>query len=46
MGRGHCGLELDVAPQIELVGDVVQIPFGFRLTGEVFLSAPFVQQFL
>ncbi len=46
MRRGHCGFELDVAPEVELVGDVVQIPFGFRLAGEMLLPVPFVEQFL
>ena len=46
MRRGHCGFELDVAPEVELVGDVVQIPFGFRLASEMLLPVPFVEQFL
>ena len=46
MRRGHCGFELDVAPEVELVGNVVQIPFGFRLAGKMLLPVPFVEQFL
>src|SRR5439155_14753164 len=39
-------LELDVAPQVELVGDMVQIALGLGLAGEVLLPVPLVQQFL
>src|ERR1700712_4810436 len=46
MRCGHCGFELDVAPEVELVGDMVQIPLGFRLAGEMLLPVPFVEQFL
>src|SRR3978361_982742 len=46
MRRGHRSLELDVAPEVELVGDVVQIPFGFRLASEMLLPVPVVEQFL
>jgi len=43
---GHAALELDVAPQVELVGDMVQIPLGLGLAGEMLLPLPFLQQFL
>src|SRR5271168_2225269 len=46
MRGGHPALELDVAAQVESVGDVVQIAFGLRLRGEMLLPVPFVQQFL
>ena len=46
MRRGNGGFELDVAPEVELVGDVVQISLGFRLAGEMLLPVPFVEQFL
>ncbi len=46
MCSGHPALELDVATQIELVRDIIQIALGLRLPGEVFLPVPFVQQFL
>src|SRR4029450_2373925 len=38
--------ELDVAAQVKLVGDVIQIALGLGLGGEVFLPVPFLQQFL
>src|SRR4029077_7362310 len=43
---GYPALELDVAAQIELVGDVIEIALGLGLRGEVFLPMPLVQQFL
>src|SRR5580704_5696080 len=46
MRRGHRGVELNVAPEVEPVGDVVQIPLGFRLAGEMFLPVPIVEQVL
>src|SRR4029077_19909130 len=39
-------LELDVATQIEFVGDVIQIALGFGLAREVLLPVPFFQQLL
>ena len=42
---GDAAVELDVATQIELVGDVVQITLGLGLAREVLLPVPFVQQF-
>jgi hypothetical protein len=45
--RGRdAALELDVAAQIELVGDVVQVTLGLGLAGEVLLPVPLVEQFL
>ena len=38
--------ELDIAAQVELVGDVVQIALGFGLRREVFGPVPFLQQLL
>src|SRR5579885_3614865 len=38
------GVELDVLAQIELVGDVVQVPLGFGLPREMFLPVPFPKQ--
>ena len=46
MRGGHAALELDVAAQVELVGDMVQIALGLGLAGEVLLPVPFVEQFL
>ena len=46
MCGGYPALALDVAAQVELVGDVIQIALGLGLRGEVFLPIPFVQQFL
>ena len=46
MRGGDAGLELDVAAQIELVGDVVQVTLGLGLAGEMLLPVPFVEQFL
>ena len=46
MGGGHPAPALDVAAQVELVGDVIQIALGLGLRGEVFLPVPFLQQFL
>ncbi len=42
---GHPALELDVAAQIELVGDIVEIALGLRLAREVLLPIPLLQQF-
>src|SRR5579885_1758049 len=38
------GVELDVLAQIELVGDVVQVPLGFGLPREMLLPVPFPKQ--
>ena len=46
MRRLDPAVELDVAAQVELVGDVIQIALGLRLRGEVLLPIPFVEQFL
>jgi len=46
MCGGHPAVELDVAAQIELVCDIIQIALGLGLPGEVFLPVPFVEQFL
>src|SRR5215468_5817945 len=46
MGGGHPAPELDVAAQVELVGDVIQIALSLGLRGKVFLPVPFLQQFL
>src|SRR5207244_3569171 len=46
VGSGDAALELDVAAQIELVRNMVQIALGLGLRGEVFLPVPFVQQIL
>src|SRR5437870_4975778 len=46
MRRRDAALELDVATQVKLVGDIVQIALGLGLTGEVFLPIPFLQEFL
>src|SRR6202022_349879 len=43
---GHAAPELDVAAQVELVGDMVQIALGLGLAGEVLLPVPFLQEFL
>jgi hypothetical protein len=43
---GDAALELDVAAQIELVGDVVQIAFGLGLAGKMLLPVPLVEQLL
>src|SRR5207245_6651446 len=45
MRGGHPAVELDVAPQVELVGDVIEIALGLGLRGEVLLPVPFRQQF-
>ena len=44
--RLHPGLELDITPQIILVGHQVQIAFGLRLRREMFGPMPFFQQIL
>jgi hypothetical protein len=46
MRGGHPAFELDVAAQLELVGDIVQIALRLPLCGEMLLPVPFVQQFL
>ena len=43
---GDAAAELDVAAQIELVGDVVEVAQGLRLAGEMLGPVPFLQQFL
>ncbi len=46
-GRGlHPASELDVAAQVELVGDVVQVTLGLRLGSEVLGPDPLVEQLL
>ena len=42
VGGGHTAAELDVAAQVELVGDVVEIAQRLRLAGEVLRPAPFL----
>ena len=44
--RRHAAVELDVAPQVELIGDIVQIALGLGLGGEMLLPIPFFQQLL
>src|SRR5262249_62167047 len=46
MRGGGAALELDVATQIELVGDVVQVTLGLGLAGEMLFPVPLVEQFL
>ena len=46
MRRGDPAFELDVAAQIEFVGDVVEIAQRFRLARKVFGPVPFRQQLL
>jgi hypothetical protein len=46
MRGSDAALELDVAAQIELVGDVVQVTLGLGLAGEMLLPVPLVKQFL
>src|SRR5262249_32883757 len=41
----NAAAELDVAAQIELVGDMVQIAFGLGLRREMLLPVPFLEQF-
>ena len=45
-GTGHAGAELDVAPQVELVGDIIQIPQDLRLPGIAARPLPFEQDLL
>ena len=42
----HPAPELDVAPQVEFVGDVIEIAQRFRLAGEMLGPLPFLQQVL
>src|SRR5207248_2088621 len=44
--RGDAAVELDVAAQVELVGDMVEIALGFGLARETLGPVPLVQQFL
>ncbi len=46
VGGGDPAVELDVAAEVELVGDVVQIAQGLGLGGEVLDPVPFIQQLL
>src|SRR6266849_3009234 len=41
--RGDSGIELDVAAQVELVRDVIEVTFVLRLTGKMLLPVPFLQ---
>src|SRR5215469_7165149 len=45
MRRSGAAIELDVAAQVELVSNVVQIALGLGLPGEMLLPVPFLQQF-
>jgi hypothetical protein len=44
--RSHAAVELDVAAQVELVGDVIEIAFGLGLGGKTLAPIPLVEQFL
>src|SRR5262249_56087838 len=46
VGGGDAGVELDVPAQIEYVGDVVEIPLGLGLGGEMLAPVPRVEQLL
>ena len=46
MRGGHAAVEPNVAPQVELVRDIIQIPLVFGLTREVLLPVPFLEQLL
>ena len=46
VGGGDAAAELDVAAEVELVGDVVEIAQGLGLAGEVLRPVPFLQQLL
>src|SRR4051812_22480385 len=39
-------VELDVATQVKLIGNIIQVALGLRLSGEMFLPIPFIEQFL
>ena len=43
---GDAAAELDVAAQVELVGDMVEVAQGLRLAGEMLGPVPFLQQFV
>jgi hypothetical protein len=45
-GCGDIGVERDVAPQVKLVGYVVEVALVLRLPGKVLLPIPLLQQFL
>src|SRR6185437_9667177 len=45
--RGRdAAVELDVAAEVELVGDEIEVAFGLGLGGEVLLPVPLVEQLL
>src|SRR5687767_10332541 len=44
VSRGHTSVEVDVPAQVELVGDMVEIPLGLRLGSEMFVPLPRVEQ--
>src|SRR4051812_12463986 len=46
MRGGDTAVELNVATQVELVGDTIQIALGLRLGREVLFPIPFLEQFL
>ena len=46
VGRGDATVELDVAAQIELVGDVIEVAFCLGLGGKMLAPMTFLQQFL
>src|SRR3954470_17788346 len=44
--RDDAAVELDVTAQVELVGNIVEIPLGLGLRREVFVPVPILEQFL
>jgi hypothetical protein len=46
MGRRDPAVELDVAAQVELVGDVVEIALGLGPSGKTLAPIPLVEQLL
>src|SRR3954447_13686081 len=46
MRRGDAAVELNIATQVELVGDIIQIALGLGLRREVLFPIPFFEQFL
>jgi hypothetical protein len=46
MRRRDAAVELDVATQVEFIGNIIEVPLGLGLRCEVFVPVPLLEQFL
>jgi hypothetical protein len=44
--RADTRIELDILPQIKLIGDIVEVTLVLRLAGKMLFPVPFLQLFL